>query len=309
VRSAGAVLGRFAVSTILLFGSVSCGAGAPATPEDAGIEDVDVTPVQMPDCTALQVSGDEPLHTEPRRAACEALARASGSDEDRRRLLGHLASEDYLEAIETDDVSTYDELVLFEICQRLARIPGGGWLERLITVESIQRDALRMQALIYALALVRPPAPESLHYWRQLANPDSPLAYDVVAAALSNGSPESLALIGEMIADPAYPDEEKIAWLRETFVPRRGDPALLAACLEWLQSGLAGPVAAGLIEALFTYEPGAWYHVSDPPQPPQPSAIQPDAARARHAIAQWALSNLPLDDRLRTAVRDATRGG
>jgi hypothetical protein len=297
-----------AACTILLLGSTACGAGATSMPDTSIDEDIDLTPARALDCAPRQASAVDSPEGGEQRPACEALALARGTDADRRRLLTELDSEAYLASLESDDISSYDELVLFQIIAQLAHAPGDGWVEQLIDLAPIQNDALRIQALIYGLALIRPPAAQSLGYWRRLANPDSPLTYDVFAAALANGSRESLALVGELLADPAFAEPEKIAWLRETLVPRRHDPALLAACLQWLQSDLSTTVAVGLIEALFVYDPDAWYHVPDPPRPPDPSTLDPTASSARQAVARWARANLPLERRLRDALETATSG-
>lgn len=248
--------------------------------------------------------------TDPAELMCTAIAFAASASADAHATLGReLVSAEFLARLDSSDAyaGMAANLRLSRVIDALAanRRPSvDAVLLALLASDVFQAQALRMQLAIRALAAIRPAPPAAVEYWARLANPDSPLAYDVIQALTANQSEPALTLLEQKLVDPAFDQGEKLSWLRQLVLPRRNDEPLIALCERVvMRAGMDG-LRVGIVEALFDYRPDEWYGDS-PPRAPARADASPTAKAALRRIAEYALRELPLSRQLRQRVSAA----
>ncbi len=238
-----------------------------------------------------------------------AMACATSSrSEDVRFLATLLASPEFFTRLDSpeDYAGNYHGLRLTRVISTLANNPAPHAQEALLGLmgaEAFQGSALRMQALVRALAAIRPSPPEAIEYWNKLSGPDSPIAFDIVGALCANQSEPALALLDRKFSDARFDDHAKIAWMRQLILLHRNDAPLLEKCEDMVTRTLSDNLRPHLIEALFDYRPDDWYRGDSPPSPPPRDAADKAAQDILRRIGEYALKTVPLSDRQKQAVR------
>jgi hypothetical protein len=163
---------------------------------------------------------------------------------------------------------------------------------------------LRMQLLVHALAPIRPAPAEAVRYWTSVAQPGSPLAYDVAQALCVNQSRPAMELLLAMLNNPATERPEKQSWMRELMLPRRDQPPVLWCAEQFLASAPTVELKGDMCEALFAYRPDDWYIECEPPLPPALAAASATAKEMLLRIGLQALTSVPLNPGQRATVED-----
>ncbi len=260
-------------------------------------------PMQEKQKTILQTSK---VATEVKRAAVEAAT--SDSDADIVMIGDMLASADFLNRLDSakEYEGTYSALRLGQVMDGLVqnRRPAcDKVLLSLIDAPGFQAHVLRIQLLIYALAVIKPSPPASIMYWDRLSVGGSPVVFDVIAALTRNQSAPAMQLFERKVADPKHAATLKRFWMHQLIVPIRNDEPILTACEHLVRNDAVSPeVKIYMVESLFDYQPEEWYRGCSPVKPPI-RAIATTAAKDTMArIAEFALAslNLPAALKLRT---------
>jgi hypothetical protein len=238
------------------------------------------------------------------------LLAASRSPEDHRVLGKFLRTADFLGRLDSpkEYAGSYRDLRLGRIVQTLAdnRCPSADEvLLSLVDSGDFQGHVLRIQLLLRALVVVRPSPLQVIAYWDRLSDPQSPIAGDVIEALCINQSPPALDLLERKFADPSLDRDNGILWMREFILVRRNDEPLLLCCERMLTKSLPADLRPALVEALFDYQPEAWFRVDDPPKPPPRANASPGARKALERIGRYALKNMKLTKIQERAVRNA----
>jgi hypothetical protein len=238
----------------------------------------------------------------------EALKAAQSKDnESHRRLLKDLMSPKFLESL--DDEEAYQGLSQH---LRLARVmnvlSGNGFPSARQSILALTQDktfnanGARQEILIKALVPIRPSPDQAIAFWRVHCQPKSVFVHITVDALAANGSTPALGLLRELFVNPAYPEEWKIAWMRDGVLLHRHEENMLSMCDSLLRSEWNQEFKLRLVEALFDYRPDDWYLNCEVPEPVPVAAYSRESRRMLYEIGAFARANMKLQKALDTLV-------
>lgn len=207
----------------------------------------------------------------------------NGSTADRYLLQQGMQEKAFLARLDPmiDEYGSYAQLRLGALLGRMAddRANYATFLVGLIDDSTFQAHVMRMQLLIYTLAELPEPKAETLAYWQRLVQPQSPLAYDVIAALIRNQSNRALDVLQSCLTSTDYAEEIKVTWLRQLLLPRRYALPLLQMSDKLLQDPALSPTLnQSLIAVLVDYRPAEWFS-TESVVAPQSLASASDASR------------------------------
>lgn len=175
----------------------------------------------------------------------------------------------------------------------------------LTTAKTFLRHPSRIMLLIRALAEVRPSPPEAIQFWNRYSSADSPLLYNVVEALCINQSDPAMDLLEQKFTHLQLSDESlKRWWMHVLILPRRNDDPLLRCCLRILHSDMPMKHKLAMAEALFDYQPDAWYVGCDRPDAPSHQLASDSGKALFDQIGQYALNHLALSDSQRQVIEN-----
>ena len=178
------------------------------------------------------------------------------------------------------------------------------------TLEMLTRSAtfnaswLRSDLLVRALATRRPLTVECLAFLDAQAQPDSVNLHVAIDSLCENNSEAAWNLVWRKLTDRNIETEFKIAWLRGPMLEQRRTAAMLNAAEQWLAaSQLERELRDALAQALFDYQPEAWYPGREGlPRPPEDKSTTAEAATILRRIGKSVLTgNYPAS--VQSAVR------
>jgi hypothetical protein len=165
----------------------------------------------------------------------------------------------------------------------------------------------RVDLLIEASAVCRPPAPEIVAFWSANADPAGIHAEIVAIALAKNATDRSTALLETLCRDARFDLARRIDWFRVYVLQWRTEPANVALARRLtIDAALPRDLRTAAVESIFDYRPEEWFppHGGAEPQPWSVSTrTGRDAARALAKDARDALR--PLDPRLDAAITAA----
>ncbi len=238
-----------------------------------------------------------------------ALSLANSRDAtDQHALLDVLRSEDFLARLDSEEAyrGRAKRLRLWRILEALSKNPAPGSQATLIALTqtpSFIKDATRVDLLIYASAVLRPPPPEVVRFWDVHSQPEDGFTPITIDAMVKNGSEPALALFEKKLAGPAHEDEDKTDWLLSSVLVHRNDVALLQSCERLLAAGLPEALRLTLVSVLFDYRPQEWYTPASLFTPPDRHQASQAALTVLHRIGEYALAKVPLTPDLRKVVK------
>lgn len=234
------------------------------------------------------------------------LFAASVSAADREVILRTLRSEDFLARLDSDDDYRNPpfELRVARIIKTLMDAPDSGApvLVALTQSHAFLARQGRRHLLVLALVGVRPAPEAAVAFWRREAVPHGVLLHVTVDALAENGSAPAVALLGEILANPAHEPGYKVSWLHDTVLSHRDNPEMLAEAERLLHDGLPAELRPVLVESLFDYRRDEWYGCSHPVPPPW-SAFSREARERLRRIGTEALETVNLDKVQQARVR------
>jgi hypothetical protein len=228
-------------------------------------------------------------------------------------LFSYLAKEDFLNRLDgpEDYLAPPRQLRLARVMKTLMSNPVP-WskqvLVRLTGAQTFISFEPRQELLIRALVIVRPAPPQSVSFWNEHSQPESPYLHVTISALADNGSPPALELLEQKMADPQLEPTDKVAWIRDPILVHRNEPAMLESCERMLATGLPPDLRPSLVEGLFDYKP-EWYLSCEPPHPPPRLAMSDEARRILRSIGSHALESLSLEEPLKATVQSVLREG
>jgi hypothetical protein len=111
-----------------------------------------------------------------------------------------------------------------------------------------------------------------------------------------------------MFADHAQRRDERVALARESIVPNRTQPGIIAMVGRLVEGRIENEVALALAETIFDTQPDRWYGKRrNPPQAPNWKTASPEARRAATDLGQRLLARKDLPATLRTSIEDTLR--
>jgi len=249
--------------------------------------------------------------TDPKALVHSAQVLATSADPgDHGFLLDKLRDASFLERL--DDDAAYDghkkRLRVWRVLRTLGRHVDAS---RARVLTALAQDATfldeppRVDLLIEACAVLRPPPPEVLAFWDAHCQPDDGYANLTVGALVANATPAALDLLLDKLRDAAFDDEDKLEWLRQDVLPNRDHPEVVRAAARGLRAGLPAPVDHALVEVMFDWRPTEWYRPATLQKPPDPGARSDETREARRELAEVARDAVDLDEATDAAV---TRG-
>lgn len=213
--------------------------------------------------------------------ALAASARREDQSELSRRL-GEMKTLDQLDEPSVRDRSRAVDLRVARVIDRLRANASTNAPQTFATLarsEAFNASWLRSELLVRALATRRPLPAECLAFLDAQARPDSVNLHLAIESLCENGSEPALAIVGRKLTDAKIESEYKIAWLRGPILKQRRSPVVLGAAEKWLAAGaLERELRDALAEALFDYQPEAWYPGREGlPRPPAEKSTTPEA--------------------------------
>jgi hypothetical protein len=175
---------------------------------------------------------------------------------------------------------------------------------KLLSADAFAESPARVGYGLQALAAVRPMSPATAAVLKKMNGQ----GYFAFAGPLlaANGSDRAVALLESMFADRSQPESERVALARETLVPHRTHPGLVAMVSRLVGGSVEPELGLALAESLYDYRPEHWYGKRrDPPQAPSWKTAPPEARRAATALGQRLLARKDLPPALRTAIKAA----
>lgn len=235
---------------------------------------------------------------------------ASDRKEEIGLLLQFMNNQEFLSRLDTpeDYQNIYSKLRLASIINVLMKNPGEPAYHaiiHLIKAGDFVRNILRIQLLIHALSATRPLVPQAVDYLNKVSIAESPLVYDVIKTLCINQSKPAMQMLEEKIIQLQLPDnDQKITWLRDLFLPRRNDEALLDCCEKILHHSNNAHFKTELVDVLFDYKPDAWYVGCRRPKPPPREDASGEARKILTRIGEFAFTDLNLTPEQRKQVKD-----
>jgi hypothetical protein len=244
------------------------------------------------------------------KVAATNIAQGDSADEH-ARLGEQLAEPAFLDRLDppAEKAVTYTDLRLTRVLDVLGnahRPSADAVLLKLTDAAPYHNNPLRMQALIRALAGIKPAPRPAIAYWDRWSKPGSSLAFNVAEALCMNESAPAMDLLERKLADPKHELDQKKAWLQQLVLPRRNDQPLLACCERVVKGAAAEDVKIAVVEALFDYDLD-WYRGCDPPTPPERALLTREARQLTTAIGEYALEKLKPSPALRGKVEATLR--
>ncbi|OKY76435.1 MAG: hypothetical protein BM485_04150 [Desulfobulbaceae bacterium DB1] len=228
--------------------------------------------------------------------------------EDHAELLARLTSPDFL--AELDDETAYsgrpERLRLRRIMDELTRNPLAGARQVLVALTTsrvFMAEDARIDLLIAASSVIKPPPPEVVRFWDAHWQPDDGFSNLTVAAVVKNGDEAAVALLEKKMANPDFDMEEKLHWLHGPLLSHRLDLPLLQSCERMLLTGLPADLEVKLVETLFDYRPREWYLPSIPYNPPLLETAGEAVLLQVQKIGVMARERFALDARLEARVK------
>jgi uncharacterized protein (UPF0147 family) len=191
-------------------------------------------------------------------------------------------------------------LKIASIMDRLGKntsAPAAATISALTTSEPFLAHEHRIDLLIQASAVCRPPTPEVIAFWKSHSSAKGTHIELVAIALAKNATTESAALLEAMSKDPAYELWRRIDWFHIYVLQWRTHPENVALA-ERLSKDAALPreLRIAAVESIFDYRPEEWFppHGGAEPEPWTASTKQGrDAARALAKTARESLDPLP----------------
>ena len=164
----------------------------------------------------------------------------------------------------------------------------------------------RLSYVLQALATVRPMSSATASEFEKM-NGRGYWSFNGPFLA-ANGSDRAVALLESMFADRGQNIDDRVDLARESIVPNRTQPGILAMVGRLVEGRVENDVALALAETIFDPQPDRWYGKRrNPPQAPSWKTASPEAQRAATALGQRLLARKDLPAALRTAIEDTLR--
>jgi hypothetical protein len=240
-------------------------------------------------------------------AAAASLV-TSREEADHARLLQFLSNQSFLDRL--DSAADYETGKKFLRISRLIKAmrqsenPG---IHRVLADLSTQKDFIvdptRVELLIWASEVVRPPPPHLVKFWDDHCQPVDGFNGLTAMALTNNGTEQAIALLEKKLAAPGFEQDERIWWMRTAILTHRHDVPLLKACQRLLTSGLPEASRSRLVAVLFDYRPAEWHGPDDGYPPPKPETAGKEARQLLLEIGEQALASVQLTPALRKIVQ------
>jgi hypothetical protein len=247
---------------------------------------------------------------DPREIKIAAVALASGaSHEAHEQLAAELTKAEFLNRLDPPEekASTYVSLRVTRVLDVLSQNQQASAREalvKLIDAKPWNDNPIRMILLIRELAAIRPTPPSVIAYWDRWSQPGSSLTFDVVEAACMNQSAPAMEVFRRKLTEPKNELSDKKAWLRQIVLPRRNDEPLLKALNQVLTGEQSHDLQVAIVEALFDYNPDAWYRGDDPPTPPDRAQLTHESRELLISIGEYSLHKIKMEAKLKSKVEN-----
>lgn len=248
---------------------------------------------------------------ETKEALRGALAAARSNDPRQHAdLLGQLQTESFLGQLDSEaeyQMASKFRLHVAQVVDALARNAApssrSAFVALLDNPVFLAHDE-RIIALIRASVHVRPAPAPLVAFWDSHCQPEDGFDFTTITALIENGTMPALVLLEKKMADPSHDDEEKISWMRTEILSHRNDVALLKSCERLLLGSLPENLQSSLVEALFDYQPDAWYTPAKIYSAPRLDAASREALDALLSVGVVSLTMVRLTDVQRLVVKE-----
>lgn len=252
---------------------------------------------------------DEPIAPEGSVASLRsAISRARSEDRsEHEQLLDDLCSPEFLDHL--DSAEKYEDTdAMLNIEHVLHALGDNSSQSAQDVIVALSQNAtflheiLRVEAVIRASAIVRPPPAELVRFWDGHCQPHDSFKQITLETAVINGTDPAINLFERVMVDERFAPEDKCFAFHRHVLSHRHDVPLLLSCQRLLGGPLPDALRAPLIEALFDYRPGEWYRLRPYPQPPPWEEASQEALKLLQTIGNDALKRIQLTDSRREAV-------
>jgi hypothetical protein len=246
---------------------------------------------------------------DPNKLYAAAMSLVNSHEEvDHSTLLQFLSKENFLGRLDTakDYMKGKKYLRISRLIKamRQSTIPGiHGIIAGLASQKEFIANETRVELLIWASEVVRPPSSGLVKFWDDHCKPDDGFNGLTAVALTNNGTEQAIALLEKKLAAPSFEDDERIWWMRTAILTHRYDVQLLKACQRLLTSSLEESLRPELVSVLFDYRPVEWHGPDDGYPPPKAETASKEAKQLLLAIGEYALAHIKLDHALRKIVQ------
>lgn len=164
----------------------------------------------------------------------------------------------------------------------------------------------RVDALIIYSANVRDRASDLVKFWDKYCQPEDGFSNLTVRALVKNGTESAMEVLVEKTADLNHPEEDKMYWLRNIFLPHRNDFLLLKSFEEMLRGKLNQDLRPYLVEIIFDYKP-EWYRPHSRANPPDRAKLGFKEREQLNRLGKIALQIPDLTDEQKQAVENTLK--
>lgn len=152
----------------------------------------------------------------------------------------------------------------------------------------------RVDLLIGATAIIRPPPPDLIAFWDAHSQPDDGFTPLTIQALFDNSTEPAMLLLERKLMDPAHQKSDKVQWLRFGVLPNRNSVPVIESCSRLLKGSLDDELKAELIDVLYDYKPGVWFTPAVNLNPPSLSTYSAAARQQLHALAIYTRDHVKL---------------
>lgn len=182
-----------------------------------------------------------------------------------------------------------------------------GVIESLTQAPTFQKHITRVDLLLEATEPLRPPGASVVSYWKSYSGPNDAHAPVLQRILISNGSPEALALFGEMMANPGFPASRRVNWLHAGVPAKRNDANAVGMVVKLVSDRNVTPdVRLAAVECIFDWN-DEWVKIHGPgfARPPARAQANRAAREQVRGVAKAAKAWLEVPAALQAKI-DAT---
>jgi hypothetical protein len=242
--------------------------------------------------------------------AAQTLA-ASSNPIDLQLLLRFLKSQEFRLRLDPDESAGTPEDLW--IAKPLRTLEGSGAASARAALADLMGDADftsdldRVDLLVKASAIIRPPGSGVVQFWRRFSTPDSVHLGGIMSALMDNGSPEAVSEF-ERILLRTEPDEDdgdpRPGWLHGPMLRHRDNPYVLSMAERLIRPQRApwsDAMQIAVAESVFLHEAG-WYRPHSGSVPPPRQRTPRDGRDALRRIAAYVEQALHPSPELRAGI-------
>jgi hypothetical protein len=244
-----------------------------------------------------------------RAAQTLGVSREAEDHELLRRMLGDEAFLNRLDAPDADE--QYTDLRVVKPIRSLSQNPAPSAHAALISLmddETFCAIPPRIDVLIDATELIRPPGDRVIKFWDKHVEPEGEHTEIVARVCVDNGTEPALKYFETIVVDPDHEYETRRAWLRQqVFLKRNEEPVLLMCERLAINAKTPLEIRGDVIDVVYDYRPQEWYRAHLVLSPPPRAGASGKSIEVLRRLGAYAIDTMKVSPAREEAVKSTLR--